>query len=161
MFHKKDRSQNSQTTRCPSSSSLWADDTGGDLSSRSVVAPPPKKARKTIQKLKTKTKEVEKEKKKRKKPAPGRPRSIRIYPTSDQMLTLRKWMGTVRWTYNQCVRLVYIDKTTSNNQKEFRAAVVSLDSPAVSANPWLKEVPYDVQDDGVLDFIKAEEINKM
>lgn len=117
-----------------------------------------KKERKKIQKLKNK---AQTEKRKEKKPPAGRCRSIRIYPTPDQRSILKKWMGAVRWTYNECVRLVSIDKKVQNNLKELRAAVVNLDSSAVLQHEWLKEVPYDVRDEGVRDYIKAVEINKM
>lgn len=96
-----------------------------------------------------------------KKPPAARCHTIRLYPTSEQKDILRKWMGAVRWTYNQCVQLVCVERKVSNNLKELRAALVNLDSPAVVANPWLKDTPYDIRDEGVRDFVKAVEINKM
>ena len=155
-FHR-DRSKNSPTTYYPSSPSSLPGAMASDRPPIGSAAPPLPKTRKKIQKLKNENQEA----KKPKKPAPGRCRSIRIYPTPDQTSLLKKWMGAVRWTYNECVRLVCREKTAKNNLKELRAAVVNLDSPAVSANEWLKDVPYDVRDEGVRDFIKAVEINKM
>jgi len=52
--------------------------------------------------------------KKKKKPNPKKrskgvksKRKIQIYPNKDQKTDLeRKWMGTVRWTYNQCLNSI-------------------------------------------------------
>src|SRR5581483_11732526 len=39
-------------------------------------------------------------------------RKIRIYPMPEEREKLRKWMGTVRWTYNKVLEMVQDDKIT-------------------------------------------------
>src|SRR5215469_7049961 len=36
----------------------------------------------------------------------GKARRIRLFPTQEERLKLRKWIGTARWTYNQCLSAV-------------------------------------------------------
>ena len=36
----------------------------------------------------------------------GITRSLRFYPIQEQKQKLKKWFGTVRWTYNRCVNAV-------------------------------------------------------
>src|SRR2546423_4252571 len=38
----------------------------------------------------------------------GKVQRIRLFPTQEEKLILRHWMGTARWTYNQC--LVAVEK---------------------------------------------------
>jgi hypothetical protein len=62
--------------------------------------------KKPAKKKKTKNEEDEEEKsakKKKTKPPAGKTRKIRLFPTQEQKATLLRWIGTARWTYNQCI----------------------------------------------------------
>ena len=86
-----------------------------------------------------------------------RTRKIRVYPTRAQKEKLQKWFGVTRWTYNQCVS-AHRDKTERATKKNLRALTVN--DAALTAQPWAKEVPYDIRDGGMLDFLKALESNR-
>lgn len=78
---------------------------------------------------------------------------IRLHPRSERVhAQLRQVFGTVRWTYNQCVKTLR-ESTQRQTKKSLRALIVNDDSPAVAANPWLKEVGYDIRDDAIKDFL--------
>ncbi|MEZ0208895.1 MAG: RNA-guided endonuclease InsQ/TnpB family protein [Candidatus Paceibacterota bacterium] len=67
---------------------------------------------------------------------------------------LRQILGTVRWTYNQCVN--HIRSTNSKTSKKIlRSLFVNNTSDAVKANPWLLSVGYDIRDDAVKDLLSA------
>lgn len=67
-------------------------------------------------------------------------------------------MGSVRFTFNQGLAAIN-EKRASVDIKELRTLCVNNDSPLVRDNPWLKEVPYDVRDEGIRDLIKAFQSN--
>ncbi|CAG8834775.1 21449_t:CDS:2, partial [Racocetra persica] len=52
---------------------------------------------------------------------------IQMYPTSKEREKLRKWMGTVRWTYNKVLEILQDDKINiSDNQDDVKGKVISL-----------------------------------
>jgi putative transposase len=79
---------------------------------------------------------------------------VKMYPTAEQRITLRKWLGTVRWIYNAALVAVR-DKVVPLNITLLRQRFVNEDSVTVQENPWMKEVPYDVRDDALRDLLKA------
>lgn len=88
---------------------------------------------------------------------------IRLLPTKKQDQILKNWMGTVRWTYNQCLAVWNQKQVIQNNEpvtvkmnkKFFRSWCLNSDAEIVKNNPWLSETPYDIRDEGMNDFIKA------
>ncbi|KAK9483937.1 hypothetical protein V1527DRAFT_471674, partial [Lipomyces starkeyi] len=89
------------------------------------------------QKKKTKTdnEQVHKEQ-------PGKVRRFRVYPSTKQKKTLRKWLGTARWTYNQCLDAVE-KKEIARTKKDLRAAFLNKEAidkmgkPRVGMPPWM------------------------
>src|SRR5690349_722658 len=49
---------------------------------------------------------------------------LRISPTKQQQELLRKWMGTVRWTYNRAVDAISKDPSLETNEKQLRSMFV-------------------------------------
>lgn len=104
-----------------------------------------------------KTEGNDKDKNKKKKDLVAK--KIKLEPTSKQRATLRRWCGVYRWTYNECVRLCCITKDVkysgkNRTKKELRALVANSKSAKVEERPWLLEVPYDVRDGAISEFVK-------
>lgn len=87
--------------------------------------------------------------------APMKAMKIRLHPRNDKdHESLRQILGTVRWTYNQCID--HIRKTkTRPTKKLLRSLFVNNDSDTVKANPWLLNVGYDIRDDAIKDVLTA------
>ena len=81
---------------------------------------------------------------------PMRSRKVRLYPTADERLQLRKWIGTARWTYNEC--LANTNKGVAKTKKSLRAKCLNEDA---SLPEWVYETPYDVRDEAMNDLLKA------
>jgi len=85
--------------------------------------------------------------------APVKAMKIRLHPRNDKdHAVLRQVLGTVRWTYNRCVRYIR-DNETKPTKKLLRSLFVNNDSDAVKDNPWLLEVGYDIRDDAIKDVL--------
>ena len=93
-----------------------------------------------------------------KKPPAGKVRCIRLFPTKDERRKLQEWMGTVRWTYNQC--LVAVEKGVKRSQKELREKhiknTVFENDPALK---WVLNTPWDMRDEAARDLLKAYQSN--
>ena len=74
--------------------------------------------------------------------------------------TLRKVLGTVRWTYNQCVAHLRQNPKVRPTKKLLRSLFVNNDSETVCGNPWLLETGYDIRDDSIKDLLTALKGNK-
>lgn len=87
--------------------------------------------------------------------APVKAMKIRLHSRNDKdHKSLRQILGTVRWTYNQCIQ--YIKETkTRPTKKLLRSLFVNNDSEVVKANPWLLDVGYDIRDDAIKDVFTA------
>jgi hypothetical protein len=84
-------------------------------------------------------------------PAPMmRVRKVRIYPTAEEGKILRKWMGTARWTYNQC--LARVNEGAKKTKKALRALCLNAEA---KLEDWVCETPYDVRDEAMNDLLKA------
>jgi len=81
-------------------------------------------------------------------------KKIRIFPNQKEKETLRTWLGSCRLSYNLCLEAVK-NKKCNINKKELRAYCINLESECVKEKPFLKEIPYDVRDEGMADLIKA------
>jgi len=86
----------------------------------------------------------------------GKARKIRVYPTKDQKNKLLGWIGAARWTYNRCVQATR-NEGIARNKKSLRAVALNSDAPGLPE--WIKEVPYDVRDEGMNDLLKAYQTN--
>jgi putative transposase len=91
---------------------------------------------------------------------------IRIYPRKDQKLTLKRWFGAYRWTYNQLVAKSKdrdpATKWTKYNLKTLRGYALNSDSTLLKANEmysWVLQTPYDVRDGATEEFITALKAN--
>ena len=75
-------------------------------------------------------------------------RKIRVYPTKEQRIILRKWFGTSRFIYNQVVSYLKQPNTISSWK--------SLKGSVINALPeWSEETPYQVRSIAVRDACKA------
>lgn len=83
---------------------------------------------------------------------------IKAYPTTEQKEILRQWIGTCRWTYNQCVS--YGKEHPSATIKELRANFVNNLVLKEKGLDWAVEVPYDIRDEAARDYLKAVASNK-
>ena len=83
-------------------------------------------------------------------PGPMHARKVRLYPTADERVVLRKWIGTARWTYNEC--LAHANKGVDKNKKALRASSINEDAKLPE---WVYETPYDVRDEAMNDLLKA------
>lgn len=83
---------------------------------------------------------------------------IQVLPTIEQKDILRRWIGTSRWTYNQCVS--YHKENPFCSIKELRLKFLNEEVLKGTEFEWALNVPYDVRDEGARDFMKAVESNK-
>jgi putative transposase len=81
---------------------------------------------------------------------PLRTRKVRWYPTQDQKKVLLQWYGASRFVYNACVE-ANKNAEGDNGLKGLRAHIESL----IETHPWLADIPFDIRDNAVHDFIKA------
>jgi transposase len=85
-----------------------------------------------------------------------------LKPLPSQLDTLRRWFGTARWTYNQCVQ---DDKTALEqglkhlDQSTFRSRHVTLANFEPGGmhedKPWVLETPYEIRSSAILDYMWA------
>ena len=105
------------------------------------AAEPPKKKRKTTQKPDER---------------PLKTIQLRIFPTVKQRKIMWQWMGTVRWTYNQCV--VAFKNSIPATKGELRPKIVN-NCNYDKENVWVKDTPYDMRDFAMDDFIQGVKRN--
>lgn len=107
-----------------------------------------------------KTSENEKDTKKGgKEPTDLIAKKIKLKLTPKQRATLRRWCGVYRWTYNECVRLCCINKDVkycgkNKTKAALRSLVANRSASLVQSRPWLLDVPYDVRDGAIIEFVK-------
>lgn len=86
-------------------------------------------------------------------------RKIKLRLTPEQRATLRRWSGVYRWTYNECVRLCSHTREVAyqgkhKTTKALRALVANRSSTLVAERPWVLDVPYDIRDGAIIEFVK-------
>jgi transposase len=87
--------------------------------------------------------------------APVKAMKIKLHPRNEQdHERIRRILGTVRWTYNQCVKHIS-ESETYPTRKFLRSLFVNKKSDTIKANPWLLEVAYDIRDDAIKDVLTA------
>lgn len=119
---------------------------------------PPAKRRKLeqVKAKKTKTKLPVKTNNKPNKAVAERCKKIRVYPTHKQRKILEQWFGTARWTYNHCVE--YDRGHKKSGKGDLRKYCINSDSELVTE--WVKQTPYEIRDQAMLDIIKAKKTIK-
>lgn len=86
-------------------------------------------------------------------------KKIKLKLTPDQRATLRRWCGVYRWTYNECVRLCCLTREIkflgkNKTKAALRSLVANRSASVVQSRPWLLDVPYDVRDGAIIEFVK-------
>jgi putative transposase len=148
---KANPSASSPTTSSPSSPSLSQSITDDVLrttegSVRKPLPPlaPPKRSKKKKQ-VNPSTPE---------KPPPGKAKRIRVYPTTEEQEKLKRWIGTARWTYNECLKAIQ-NEGVARSKKALRARALNEGTIVALNKPWLRDTPYDVRDAAMDDLLKA------
>jgi hypothetical protein len=108
----------------------------------------------------------------------GKSRRIRIFPTKEQKMLIKRWIGTARWTYNQCNAAIR-DGVCQAKAKPLRALFVNeggvLAPPIKRVTPksrrrwrrkrreaategkldWVLDTPYYVRNRAVAEIVQA------
>src|SRR5437016_7357963 len=88
----------------------------------------------------------------------GKVRCICLFPTQEEKLKLKCWMGTARWTYNRC--LVAVEKEgIERTKKAFRAQCLNTVNFNNTELKWVLETPYDIRDEAMNDLLKSYSTN--
>lgn len=85
-------------------------------------------------------------------------RKIRIYPTPEEREKLRKWMGTVRWTYNKVLEMVQDNRIT--DMSIIRKHYLNDECFATEEFKWVKETPREVRSYAIRQLMSAYKTNK-
>jgi putative transposase len=96
---------------------------------------------------------------KSKKPKAERSRKVRLYLSTEQKEVMRKWFGTVRWTYNQCVD--YHGENNKSDLRSLRDAILKQENYKGTDKEWVLFTDNDVRDNAIQDFVKAVETTKL
>lgn len=91
------------------------------------------------------------------KDTPEKSYRIKIYPSTEQKHTLRKWFGVRRWVYNRCLTLV--NSGVKATCKDLRKMVIN-DENFKTKNTWMLDYEYDLRDEALRDFVKNIASNK-
>lgn len=90
---------------------------------------------------------------------PTMTRRVRLYPTPQQRETLLQWIGTTRWTYNQCVKTYQEFPGAHMTLTKLRRLHVNnanfKPGGTHEQHCWALQVPYEVRDGGMADFVTA------
>jgi len=78
---------------------------------------------------------------------------IRIYPTSDQSIILKKFFGAARFTYNQSLNL--FRDNLARTKEALRAKCINSEALTDSSMKWLSEIPYSIRDEAMNDLYIA------
>jgi putative transposase len=95
------------------------------------------------------------------KPKAGWARRVRVFPTTEQKVTLRKWLGAVRWTYNQAVDHInriqgYRLPSWTVFAKDMRARFANEQAlKGKKKREWALKTPFDVRDGALQDLYKG------
>lgn len=87
-------------------------------------------------------------------------KKVKIRLTSDQKNIIKRFLGAHRFVFNACVELEKHWDPWGNNGldiKSFRDLLINKDAPFLESHPWLEDIPFEVKDDAIRDFIKAQD----
>lgn len=134
--------ENSRKTYFQSSQCLWR-----DIMDYALL-PIAKEEKRPPKRFKSSKKEVT-------KPPAGKVLRIRLFPTQEERMRLRQWIGTARWTYNQC--LIAVEKEgVKRNKKDLRARCLNAANfQSKTELKWVLETPYDIRDEAMNDLLKG------
>ncbi|KAK9389579.1 hypothetical protein V1515DRAFT_530866, partial [Lipomyces mesembrius] len=76
------------------------------------------------------------------------------YIRAQSKKTLRKWFGTARWTYNQCLDAVE-KKEIARAKEGLRAAFLNKEVIDKMDKPCVLETPYDIKNAAMDDLLTA------
>jgi len=80
----------------------------------------------------------------------------------EQKETLKKWFGTARWTYNQCLQAVE-KENVAKKKKNLRGRCLNKEAfeggGKEEENKWVLETPYDIRNEAMNDLLKAYKTN--
>ncbi|GBB95779.1 hypothetical protein RclHR1_02610016 [Rhizophagus clarus] len=89
----------------------------------------------------------------------GKAQRIRLLPTQEEWLKLRRWIVTACWTYNQCLSVVE-KEGVNRNKKDLRARCLNAVNFRNNAElKWVMETPYDIRDEAMNDLLKGYSTN--
>jgi DNA-nicking Smr family endonuclease len=89
----------------------------------------------------SKPKKKQKTNKNKEKEPAEKVKKIRLFPNQSQKEILKKWFGTARWTYNQC--LTEVEKNgTPRTKKDLRIKCLNAEQ-FKDQNQWVLDTPYD------------------
>lgn len=149
---KRLRDQNSATTSSVWSTTLWQKtmECGRQLSEEH------EKKWEEAMKKQIRANERKRRPKEGQPPAPkvpaGKAKKVRVFPTEEQNQKLKRWMGTVRWTYNKILADVK-EGRLARNQKSIREKWINEDGLKKEYS-WALETPHDVRDEAMRDLLK-------
>ena len=80
-----------------------------------------------------------------------------LKPTAKQKKLLRKWFGTARWTWNQCLAATKEDvkKATLKYLRPTHINIINYENK----NEWVKETPYEIRDQAMISLLSAYKSN--
>lgn len=88
-----------------------------------------------------------------------RTKLVGLKTTHEQTVMWKRWLGTTRCIWNQCVDLVNTHQILPT-LKELRTRLVNKNAPWVLLNPWLQNTPYDIREDVVRRFVANYQTSK-
>ena len=87
-------------------------------------------------------------------------KSVRLHPTPVQKKILKQWMGSYRYLYNQALSYTENHSDEPVSIKTLRRHLIN-DTTSVLQHPWLKEIPYDIKDEALRDFLQSYNSNRI
>lgn len=83
---------------------------------------------------------------------------LRVYPSKDQIQTLKQWFGASRFIYNNV--LYYIKNTVNPSMKiKFLREKFINNKVYQIENTWMLDIPYDVRDEALRDLLSNYKSN--
>ena len=79
---------------------------------------------------------------------------IRLYPSTEEKEKLQRWVGTARWTYNECLRAIQ-NENVPRTKKALRERALNEEAIVTMNKTWLCNTPYDIHDAAMDDLLKA------
>lgn len=79
---------------------------------------------------------------------------VRLYPTPEQEIVLKRCFDASRWTYNRCIDLIKskVAKRTKGDLRNKCINSIAFPEPEMQ---WLFETPYSIRDEAMNDLLKA------
>ncbi|KAK9389109.1 hypothetical protein V1515DRAFT_531724 [Lipomyces mesembrius] len=78
-------------------------------------------------------------------------KKVKLYPTAEEKNILERWIGTARWTYNECLRAIKVEGV-ARSKKVLRARKRQ---QRCCRKIWPEDTPYEIRDAAMDDLLKA------